>query len=46
MILRRLATALRKQDWVTVLIETLIVVRHSRRDRDRAVMILCRLMAF
>lgn len=26
MILRRLATALRKQDWVTVLIETLIVV--------------------
>ena len=26
MILRRLTTALRKQDWVTVLIETLIVV--------------------
>ena len=26
MILRRLTTALRKQDWVTVVIETLIVV--------------------
>lgn len=55
MILRRLATALRKQDWVTVVIETLIVVlgvflglqlgnwNEARTDRQTETIMLARL---
>ncbi|MGB3627659.1 MAG: hypothetical protein WA989_17655 [Henriciella sp.] len=55
MILQRLATSIRKQDWFTVVIETLIVVlgvfiglqvnnwNEARRDRDQATALLERL---
>lgn len=57
MILRRLSTALRKQDWFTVLIETLIVVlgvflglqlgnwNAARADRDREMQIVSDMLA-
>jgi len=57
MILQRLATSIRKQDWFTVLIETLIVVlgvflglqlgnwNETRADRDREIQIVSDMLA-